>query len=217
MNTNFYSLWFDPTGNRTRVYYRFSSRRSIHSTTFPPKNKNQRSSPKLSRIYRPKSEIVTDFRQKPDVFQKVFTKIESSFSAKITNSNGSSGQIAATPSLLRVPNLFGGGGLFSFFKHKSASKALKTCNCAYFSGQWGGIEPPSLPPPLATLLNAWYVSKKSVTNRYKIFTFFLGHTYNTCGKGWLSILFSLRPSVVFILFCVCFALFKVYLLIRNLI
>ena len=32
MNTNFYSLWFDPTGNRTRVY-RFSSRRSIHSTT----------------------------------------------------------------------------------------------------------------------------------------------------------------------------------------
>ena len=28
----FYCLWFDPTGNRTRVY-RFSSRRSIHSTT----------------------------------------------------------------------------------------------------------------------------------------------------------------------------------------
>ena len=32
MNTNFYSLWFDPTGSRTRVY-RFSSRRSIHSAT----------------------------------------------------------------------------------------------------------------------------------------------------------------------------------------
>ena len=32
VSTNFYSLWFDPTGNRTRVY-RFSSRRSIHSTT----------------------------------------------------------------------------------------------------------------------------------------------------------------------------------------
>ena len=31
-NTNFYSLWFDPTGNGTQVY-RFSSRRSIHSTT----------------------------------------------------------------------------------------------------------------------------------------------------------------------------------------
>ena len=31
MNINFYSLWFDPTENRTRVY-RFSSRRSFHST-----------------------------------------------------------------------------------------------------------------------------------------------------------------------------------------
>ena len=34
VNTNFYSLWFDPTGNRTQVY-RFSSRRSIYSTTDP--------------------------------------------------------------------------------------------------------------------------------------------------------------------------------------
>ena len=32
VNTNFYSIWFDPTGNRTRVY-RFSSRPSIHLTT----------------------------------------------------------------------------------------------------------------------------------------------------------------------------------------
>ena len=32
MNTNFYSLWFDSTGNRTSVD-RVSSRRSIHSTT----------------------------------------------------------------------------------------------------------------------------------------------------------------------------------------
>ena len=32
VNTNFYNLWFDPTRNRTRAY-RFSSRRSIHSTT----------------------------------------------------------------------------------------------------------------------------------------------------------------------------------------
>ena len=31
VNTNFYTLWFDPTGNRTQVY-RFSRRRSIHST-----------------------------------------------------------------------------------------------------------------------------------------------------------------------------------------
>ena len=47
--------------------------------------------------------------------------------------------------------------------------------------------------------NSWPVSKKSVTNSYKIFTFFLGLTYNSCQKGWLSILFSLCPSVVFIL------------------
>ena len=32
MNTNFYNLWFDSTGNQTGVY-RFSSRRSIHLTT----------------------------------------------------------------------------------------------------------------------------------------------------------------------------------------
>ena len=32
VNTNFSSLWFDPIGDRTRVYC-FSSRRSIHSTT----------------------------------------------------------------------------------------------------------------------------------------------------------------------------------------
>ena len=32
LNTNFYSLWLDPTGNRNRVY-RFSIRHSIHSTT----------------------------------------------------------------------------------------------------------------------------------------------------------------------------------------
>ena len=31
-NTNFCSLWFDPTGNCTQVY-RFRSRRSIHSAT----------------------------------------------------------------------------------------------------------------------------------------------------------------------------------------
>ena len=31
MNINFYSLWFNPTGNQTRVY-RFSCRRSIHAT-----------------------------------------------------------------------------------------------------------------------------------------------------------------------------------------
>ena len=31
VNTKFYSLWFDPIGNGTRVYP-FSGKRSIHST-----------------------------------------------------------------------------------------------------------------------------------------------------------------------------------------
>ena len=42
------------------------------------------------------------------------------------------------------------GELFSIFHKKSASKAPKTCNFAYFTSQWGGSSPP--PPPLATLL-----------------------------------------------------------------
>ena len=47
--------------------------------------------------------------------------------------------------------------------------------------------------------NVRLISEKSVINSYKIFPFFLGLAYNTCGKGWPSILFSLRPLVVFIL------------------
>ena len=34
VNTSFYRVWFDPIRNRTRVY-RFSNRRSIHSTIDP--------------------------------------------------------------------------------------------------------------------------------------------------------------------------------------
>ena len=45
------------------------------------------------------------------------------------------------------------GGLFSIFYIKSASKAQKTCDFAYFASQWGGpAPPPRPPPPLATLL-----------------------------------------------------------------
>ena len=45
------------------------------------------------------------------------------------------------------------GGLFSFFHQKSASKAPKTCDFAYFTGQWGVLEPPR-PPGYATAPNA---------------------------------------------------------------
>ena len=39
-----------------------------------------------------------------------------------------------------------GGGLFSIFHRKSASKAQNTCVFAYFTSQWGGLEPPPPPP-----------------------------------------------------------------------
>ena len=42
---------------------------------------------------------------------------------------------------------YGGGGLFSIFHRKSASKAQKTCDFASFTSQWGGLEPPPPPPP----------------------------------------------------------------------
>ena len=40
-----------------------------------------------------------------------------------------------------------GGGLFSIFHRKSASKAQKACDFAYFTSQWGGSSPPPPPPP----------------------------------------------------------------------
>ena len=48
--------------------------------------------------------------------------------------------------------LFVWGGLFSIFHRKSASKAQKTCFFAYFTSQWGGLEPPPPPPGYATVL-----------------------------------------------------------------
>ena len=56
----------------------------------------------------------------------------------------------------KIERLRGGcfpmGGLFSIFHQKSASKAPKTCDFAYFTSQWGGYSP--RPPPLATLLTS---------------------------------------------------------------
>ena len=39
-----------------------------------------------------------------------------------------------------------GGGLFSIFHRKSASKAQKSCDFAYFTSQWGGTRAPPPPP-----------------------------------------------------------------------
>ena len=73
--------------------------------------------------------------------KKVFAEIETDFSAEIRNSKVSGIQ----------GGLFSyGGGLFSIFHKKSASKALKTCDFEYFTSQWGGLEPPRPPPGYAT-------------------------------------------------------------------
>ena len=84
-------------------------------------SKNRCSLPKLRLIFRPRSEILTLFQAES---RHVFHNFGTQFPL---------------------------GGLFSIFHQKSASKAPKTCDFAYFTSQWGGLEP--LPPPLATLLN----------------------------------------------------------------
>ena len=62
--------------------------------------------------------------------------------------------------------VFEWGGLFSIFLTKSASKAQKTCDFAYFTSQWGGLEPP---PPLATLLVTPHVCHNSLPIKYSSF------------------------------------------------
>ena len=74
--------------------------------------------------------------------------------------NGFSGRITATTSRFQHPNFFG-GRMFSFFQQKSASKAQKTCDFAYFTSKWRGLEPLPAPPGYAT---AFYDSVKSCKN-----------------------------------------------------
>ena len=131
-------------------------------------------------IFRPKSEIQTFFRPKirwsPKIKKikknKVFTEIETKFSAKIGNSNVflAQNQVVSKNKITKktrsspklrlifwpkseIQTFEGGcfpmGGLFSIFHKKSASKAPKTCDFAYFTSQWGGSCPP---PGYATAL-----------------------------------------------------------------
>ena len=106
------------------------------------------------------SEIVIDFlaeignangfstqKQVTSKKKKVFNEIGTNFWAKIGNPHGSSGRITATTSRLRHPNTSGGAAFI--FSAKIGLKSTKTCNFAYFIGQWGGSSPP---PPLPTLL-----------------------------------------------------------------
>ena len=115
--------------------------------------------------------IETKFLGNSKVFSapnQVFSEIETDFSAEIRDSKVFStqnqvvskkkkkkglhrnwdwffGQIRKLKRLRGAVFLW--GGLFLIFHKKSASKAPKTCDFAYFTSQWGGSSPPPAPPP----------------------------------------------------------------------
>ena len=94
--------------------------------------------------------------------KQVFTEIETDFSAEVGNSNvfSAQNQVVSKKKKRSSPKLrlifrpkseiqtFEGGlfsfgrGLFSIFHKKSVSKAPKTGDFAYFTSQWGRLEPP---------------------------------------------------------------------------
>ena len=106
---------------------------------FPPKirwspKKKQRSSPKFRVIFRPKSEI-----------QRFFPpKIRWSPKKKGLCQNWDWYFVQFRKFRRLRGGCFRMGGLFSIFHIKSASKAQKTCDLAYFTSQWGGSSPPWL-------------------------------------------------------------------------
>ena len=85
--------------------------------------------PKFKGFFRPKLGDLQKKKKKKK--KKVFSKI---FLPSFASSNVWGGA------------LFVWGGLFSIFHRKSASKAQNTCVFAYFTSQWGGLEPPPPPP-----------------------------------------------------------------------
>ena len=129
-----------------------------NSKVFPPKirwspkkkKKKKRSSLKLRLIFPPKSEIQSFFppknrwspKTKKKTKKKVFAEIETDLLKLIFRL------------ILKIQTFEGGlfsygRGLFSIFHKKSASKAPKTYNFAYFTSQWWSSSPPR-PPGYAT-------------------------------------------------------------------
>ena len=111
-----------------------------------------------SKVFSALNQVVSEKKK------QVFAEIEPDFSAQIRNSKAFSAQnqvvfkkkglrrnwawfFGPNPKSKRLRGgLFSyGGGLFSIFHKKSASKALKTCDFAYFTSQWGGSSPPAPP------------------------------------------------------------------------
>ena len=138
---------------------------------------------KLKRFFRPKSSDLQKKKKKKK--KKVFAKIQSDFSAEIQNANVFSAQNQVISKKKKKKKkkkglrqnsrrfffqnfassnvsggaLFAWGGLFSIFHRKSASKAQKTCDFAYFTSQWGGSSPPRPPPWLRYWLVGVYLTR----------------------------------------------------------
>ena len=85
-----------------------------------------------SNVFSAQNQVISKKKKK----KKVFAKIQGDFSSKISQVQTFQGGLFSH-----------GGGLFSIFHRKSASKAQKTRDFAYFTSQWGGLEPPPRPPP----------------------------------------------------------------------
>ena len=130
-------------------------------------SKKKRSSLKLRRIFRPQSEIPVFSAQIQVISKqkkKVFTDIETDFSAEIGNSQGSSERITATTLQLRHPNPFGGGAVF-ILSSKIGLKSTKNVRFCILYRPMGGSSTPRL--PLATLLDGDL--PKTAPPKFKLF------------------------------------------------
>ena len=116
------------------------------------KKKKKRSSPKFRVIFRPKSEIQRFFPPKIRWSPK---------KKKKKKEKGLLQNWDYFVQFRKFRRLRGGcfrmGGLFSIFHIKSASKAQKTCDFAYFTSQWGG----SSPPPGYATVSIWCEVEKN--------------------------------------------------------
>ena len=101
---------------------------------------------KFKRFFSPKTGGI---QKKTKNKKKVFTEIETDFSAKIGNSNAFSGPITTCTSQLRHPLSFGRGTVFNFLPKIGLESTKNVCFCILHKPM-GGLEPPR--SPLATLL-----------------------------------------------------------------
>ena len=147
---------------RNRKFKRFSAQKQVISKKKKGLHRNWDGFFGRNRKFKPFFRPKTGDLQKKN--NKVFTEIETDFSADIGNSNSSSARIRGNSFTTSSPNPFWGG---LFFEQKSASKALKTCDFAYFSGQWGWAGAPPW-------LRYWAHNSQLQTSQ---------RSFNLCGDG----------------------------------